>query len=217
MSLVVVLMTIIAIVEEAFFEAQEKKGVGPSEYQQEAITAGHGGGEDTSSGVMNHPDGYSREPTPRDSHVSATSSSARNSLTTYQPPPAAVAAPAEGVNENTADVATTNPMVTGNTPNIASTLRRQSSLRPDEGIPLSTSGKRELPDNVRLLLRNVQRMPSLSGQAMGLNAQQDILNAAYQSGFGGSSAAPSLNGPQGPSGTTASVPSTPTGTLGTTK
>lgn len=217
-------MTIIAIVEEAFFEAQEKKGVGPSEYQQEAITAGHGGGGDNASGTMNQHDANSREPTPRDSHVSGTSSSTRNSFTTYQPPSAAVAAPAEGVNENATDGATTNPMVTGNTPNIASTLRRQSSLRPEEGIPLSTSGKRELPDNVRLLLRNAQRMPSLSGQAMGLNAQQDILNAAYQSGFGGSSAAPSLNGPQGPSGTAAAttatattVPSTPTGTSGTTK
>lgn len=214
---VVVLMTIIAIVEEAFFEAQEKKGLGPYEYQQEAITTGHEGGGDNASGIMSNQDANSREPTPRDSHVSAASSSARNSFTTYQPPSAAAAAPAEGTGESASDGATTNPMAPGNTQNNASTLRRQSSLRPEEGAPLSTSGKRELPDNVRLLLRNVQRMPSLTGQAMGFHGQQDILNAAYQSGFGGSSAAPSLNAPQGPSGPTTSVPSTPTGASGTIK
>lgn len=213
-------MTIIAIVEEAFFEAQEKKGLGPSEYQQDTITAGNDGNSQGSSGTSSNQDPNSRELTPRDSHVSAASSSARNSFTTYQPPSAAVAAPADRGNEGVSDnTTTTNPMVAAGAQNpAASTLRRQTSLRPDEGVPVSTSGKRELPDNVRLLLRNVQRMPSLTGQAMGLNTQQDILSAAYQSGFGGSSAAPSLNAPHGPSGSTISVPSTPTtGTSGITK
>jgi hypothetical protein len=190
----VVLMTIIAIVEEAFFEAQEKKGLGPYEYQPGGDPNGDpNNASDNNSASPSHSGSSptaSKNTIDRESLLSAFSSGgASNQNEIYQPPESN----SSGKFDENGNLIgeTINPLAAMN--NNAAALRRQTSLRPtsasvtaDDAVVggTSTSGKRELPENVRLLLRNVQRMPSLTGQVFNNpntgNAQHDILNVTNQ-------------------------------------
>lgn len=206
---VVVLMTIIAIVEEAFFEAQERKGLGPTEYSDE-----------------------DQKPATNDSVVKSSSISSGQSQSQYVPPSTAhtnahsnAAIDGNGVDDLSANNAVL-PRPPSTTPASSNTttaatdaggLRRQSSLRPADDpsatAGASSSGKRELPENVKLLLRNVNRMPSLTGNnnassSAGGNTG-DILSAAFVS-YGGISIGSSIQQQSIPGGDPGRPVGTPT-------
>lgn len=146
-------MTIIAIVEEAFFEAQAKKGLGPLEYGRKNDDSGGGGGDDDDE---------------------------RN----YLPPTTEEEKRSQSVESEGLVRMSSGTSVGSTATTSSSTLRRQSSWRPEDTTGSAGgggSGKRELPENVKALLRNVNRIPSLTGQQAASGS--DWLNAAYGSGI----------------------------------
>ena len=166
MTIVVVLMTIIAIVEEAFFEAQDQKSITNSTTKMN--TDSHHGDDDGDDHDHDHStedrDGSSqpsqgsrqlRQRTPFQMPVRSSGQSQRTTLSSQpnddlHPSPEEPSSPIPGMTSNSTNNSFSVHTGTGSSMNMNSS---------------NLMGKRDLPDHLRFLLQNVDKIPSSSSKS----------------------------------------------------